>query len=395
MKLPIVLDGATGSNLSLNGMPAGVCPEKWTLENPEIIIKIQSDFISAGSDILYAPTFGANREKLSRFGLGDSVNEYCRRLVSLSREAADGRMVAGDMTSLGLFTVPIGSATFESLYDIYFEQAKSLSDAGVDLFILETMTNLSEARAAFLAVKAVSDKPVFITFSCEESGKTFNGVDIRAALVIFESMGADAFGLNCSSGPEMLLKNMKLLSSFAKVPLIAKPNAGLPEIIDGKTVFKSSPEEFSSYTREFAEAGVGIFGGCCGTEAPHIKALKDSLAGITAKNNSADISDIAADEHSIFGSIDTSLIGSLINAGEDLSEDISDCEDDILSIFIPSAEALSYFEENQYLIRIPLALSAASTELLEKALRIYNGRAFIHSGKDSDRLSRLYGSIPY
>lgn len=395
MKLPIVLDGATGSNLSLNGMPAGVCPEKWTLDNPEVILKIQSGFISAGSDILYAPTFGANREKLSRFGLGDFVNEYCRRLVSLSREAADGRMIAGDITSLGLFTVPIGSATFESLYDIYLEQAKCLSDAGVDLFILETMTNLSEARAAFLAVKAVSDKPVFVTFSSEEGGRTFNGVDIRSALVIFESMGADAFGLNCSSGPKMLLENIKLLTDFANIPLIAKPNAGLPEIIDGKTVFKSSPEEFASYTHELANAGVGIFGGCCGTESLHIKALKDSLAGITVKNNSADISDITADERSIFGSVGTSSIGSGINAGEDLSEDISDCEDDILHVFIPSAEALSYFEENQYLIRIPLALSAASPELLEKALRIYNGRAFIPSGEDSGRLTRLYGSISY
>ena len=248
------------------------------LDNPESIVGIQKGYVAAGSNVLYSPSFGANRRKLEEHGIFNRTADYNRRLAALSQKAADGKaFVAGDISPTGLFLSPLGEASFEELVDIYTEQAAGLEQAGVDLFVIETMMTLSDARAAVLAVRSVSDKLIFVTFTCDENGRSLSGTDITAALTVLQGMGIDAFGLNCSAGPAEMLPQIKRLREFSRVPLIVKPNAGMPEIQGGKTVYNCTPEQFVELIPEFLASGVAIFGGCCGTTAEHIAALSKAL----------------------------------------------------------------------------------------------------------------------
>lgn len=273
--LPMLLDGATGTALIKAGMPTGVCPEKWILENPETILSIQSDYIKAGSDAILAPTFGANRAVLSRYGLADQTAEMNRSLASLSRQAADKKLVGGDLSPTGKMLAPIGDTTLDELIDIYKEQAKALDDT-VDFYMLETNMDLASTRAVVLAVKEVSEKPIFVTMTVTESGKTMYGDDPHCALLILAELGISAFGLNCSTGPEemkTILSPLFLPSYALGIPLIAKPNAGAPKA-DG-THEHLSPEAFAGIGKEMLKNGIAILGGCCGTDASVIKALDE------------------------------------------------------------------------------------------------------------------------
>ena len=182
IRFPLILDGATGTELQKCGYKGDVSAEQWVLENPDSIIGIQKGYVKAGSNVLYSPSFGANRRKLEEHGIFNKTADYNRRLAALSQKAADGRaFVAGDISPTGLFLSPLGEASFEELVDIYTEQAAGLEQAGVDLFVIETMMTLSDARAAVLAVRSVSDKPIFVTFTCDENGRSLSGTDITAA----------------------------------------------------------------------------------------------------------------------------------------------------------------------------------------------------------------------
>ena len=202
IRFPLILDGATGTELQKRGYMGDVSAEQWVLEHPESILDIQKSYVASGSNVLYSPSFGANRRKLEEHGIFNKAGEYNRRLAALSKEAADGKAwVAGDISPTGMFLSPLGEASFEELVDIYTEQAAGLEEAGVDLFVIETMMTLSDARAAVLAVRSVSDKPIFVTFTCDESGRSLSGTDVTAALTVLQGMGISAFGLNCSAGP--------------------------------------------------------------------------------------------------------------------------------------------------------------------------------------------------
>ena len=239
LRFPLILDGATGTELQKRGYTGDVCAEQWTLDHPDAIIDIQRGYVAAGSQVVYTPTFGANRRKLEESGLFNCTADYNRRLAELSAQAVQGKALrAGDMSPTGAFLAPLGDVSFEELVDIYTEQAAGLERAGVDLFVIETMMTLSDARAAVLAVRSVSDKPIFVTFTCDENGRSVSGTDITAALVVLQGMGIDAFGLNCSAGPEQMLLQLKRLREYARVPLIAKPNAGMPIIENGETVYR-------------------------------------------------------------------------------------------------------------------------------------------------------------
>ena len=206
VQFPLILDGATGTELQKRGFTGAVSAEEWVLAHPESILDIQRRYVDAGSRVLYAPSFGANRQKLEEHGIFNQTEAYNRRLAALSKQAAAGRaLVAGDLSPTGLFLSPMGETSFRELVDIYTPQAAGLEEAGVDLFVIETMMTLSDARAAVLAVRSVSDKPIFVTFTCDEKGRTVSGTDITAALVIMQGMGVDAFGLNCSAGPQEML----------------------------------------------------------------------------------------------------------------------------------------------------------------------------------------------
>ena len=274
--LPMILDGATGTSLIRAGMPTGVCPEAWILENPEVIKDIQSRYFGSGSDVVLAPTFGANKTVLSRYGLADKAAEMNTALAALSREIADksaGKYVAGDLSPTGKMLAPVGDVTLDEMAEIFSEQARAM-DALVDFYMIETQMDLASARAAVLGVKAVSDKPVFVTLTVTESGKTMYGDTPECALLALSELGIAAFGLNCSTGPKemkALLEPLFPLSVSLGIPLIAKPNAGAPSASGGHEHL--SPEAFAAVGAEMLAAGICILGGCCGTDDAVIREL--------------------------------------------------------------------------------------------------------------------------
>ena len=275
----MILDGATGSNLQKRGMPTGVCPEEWILEHPDVLIGLQREYIEAGSDVLYAPTFSGNRIKLEEYGLADQIGEMNHRLAELSFEAirqadTDRRvLVAGDLTMTGQQLYPVGSLPFEELVDIYKEQVGFLKEAGVDFVVVETMMSLQECRAAVLAVKESSELPVMVTLTFAEDGRTLFGTNPETAALVMTAMGVDAIGVNCSTGPDKMVSVIEKMCRYTALPIVAKPNAGLPQLVDGETVYDMGPETFAQEMCVLAEAGADILGGCCGTTPEHIRQL--------------------------------------------------------------------------------------------------------------------------
>ena len=262
LHFPLILDGATGTELQKRGYTGDVSAEQWVLAHPDSILSIQRDYVAAGSQVLYTPTFGGNAVKLAEHGVTEDTAAYNRRLADLSRQAADGKaLLAGDLSPTGLFLTPLGSASFDQLVDAYAQQAAGLEAAGVDLYVIETMMTLSDARAAVLAVRSVSAKPIFVTFTCDQNGRSISGTDITAALLVLQGMGIDAFGLNCSAGPDQMLPQLRHLREYARIPLIAKPNAGMPTIVNGKAVYDCTPEQFTALVPDMLASGVMIFGG--------------------------------------------------------------------------------------------------------------------------------------
>ena len=271
---PVILDGATGTNLQKAGMPVGVCPEQWILDHPDVILDLQKRYIEAGTQILYAPTFSGNRIKLEEYGLADKIVEINTKLVQLCREAAGEKgLVCGDMTMTGESLEPMGDLELEELIDIYKEQAKILYEAGVDLFVVETMMSLAETRAAVLAIKETCDLPIMVSMTFDEKGKTLYGNTPEGCMVVLQSLGADVVGINCSTGPERMADMVRQMKPYANVPILAKPNAGLPQMVDGETVYDMGPEEFASFGPMLMEAGAAVLGGCCGTTPEHIASL--------------------------------------------------------------------------------------------------------------------------
>lgn len=377
LSAPILMDGATGTELLKRGMPAGACTEQWVLEHPQVLLEVQRSYVAAGSRILLAPTFGANRAGLERRGITGQVGEYNRRLVELSRQAAgEGVLVAGDLAPAGLALVPFGESSFEEMVAVYTEQAAALETAGVDLFVLETMTNMAEARAAVLACKSVSDKPVWVTFTCDDEGRTPGGTDVLAGLIVMQGMGVAAFGLNCTN-PEDTAEQLERLAPYASVPLIAKPSAGLPGAC-------CAPEELAGFVSRYAAAGARIFGGCCGTTQAHIAALGRAASQVDFTafrpvERDPDVIPCASEKEARFITPDVD-VGETIECTPDLMEDILEAEEEspqgALKIAILEEDDLDIFAENQYVVKDALCLWSDVPELLEKALRLYQGRAF-------------------
>ena len=274
-KGPVLLDGATGSNLMKAGMPRGVCAEQWNLDHPDAIRALQRAYAAAGSQIVYAPTFTGSEPYLAQHGLEDRLEEINASLVSLSREAVgEGVFVAGDMTTVGRPDVP-----YEELLAVYTRQAKALAAAGVDLFVIETMMGLEETMAALEACNMVSALPVMCTMSVTADGMLYFGGSVYDAAPQLEGFGADAVGINCSCGPDQMLTVVRSLAENLTVPVIAKPNAGMPMIDDqGNAIYSMGPEEFGVHMKALYDAGARILGGCCGTDPDYIRAIKAVVA---------------------------------------------------------------------------------------------------------------------
>ena len=275
----LLLDGATGSNLMASGMPRGICTETWVIEHKEIFQELQRSYIAAGSQVIYAPTFGGNRINLAKHGLTDRIKEINRTLVGYSRElAGDGVYVAGDITTSGSFITADGDYTYDDAFKMYQEQVKILADAGIDLIAAETMINIEETLAAVDAANSVCDLPIMCTMTVEADGSIFSGGNAIEAAVSLEAAGADAVGINCSVGPDQLVSVVRNIKENVSIPVIAKPNAGMPMIDDkGNAVYSMNPEDFASYMKILIENGASVVGGCCGTTPAFIRALHDSI----------------------------------------------------------------------------------------------------------------------
>lgn len=271
-----LMDGATGSNLMKAGMPRGVCTEQWVLEHPDAILALQSAYKAAGSDMVYAPTFCANRIALSGYGLQDDVSRMNRELVALSKKAVgSGVLVAGDMTTTGKPADPEDSAGYQQLLDAYREQAEALISGGADLIGVETMMGVNECVAAIEAIRSLGDIAVICTLSVQSDGKCYFDGSVFEAAEILEALGADAIGVNCSTGPDQLESVIRTLKNTCTLPIIAKPNAGMPKISDsGEAVYSMEAGEFAQHMERLVEAGASLIGGCCGTTPEFIEALR-------------------------------------------------------------------------------------------------------------------------
>ena len=414
----VVLDGATGTNLQKAGMPTGVCPEQWILEHPQTLIDLQKAYVEAGTDIVYAPTFTASRIKLEEYGLEDRLEEMNRALVALSREAVagSGALVAGDLTMTGKQLSPIGDLPFETLVEVYKEQARVLADAGVDLFVIETMMSLQETRAALIAIREVCDLPVMASLTYESDGRTLYGTDAKTAMVVLQSLGADAVGLNCSTGPMEMVAAVEQMREVAYIPILAKPNAGLPQLEDGVTVYRMSPEEFATAGAALVKAGASIVGGCCGTTPAHIGALADAIKTLAAPEISTEKKRLLATERS---ALEIDLDGSFLVVGERinptgkkaLQAELREGSLDLVCRMAAEQEEngaaildvnmgmngidekammLAAIEELTTASSLPLCLDSSNVEVLEAALRIYPGRALVNSvSLESEKINRL------
>ena len=277
---PVILDGATGSNLRAAGLPAGVNTEAWVLDHPEVLIGLQRAYAEAGSQIVYAPTFGANRLNLTMYGLEDRVAEMNHALVALSKRAVDGRaMVAGDITTTGK-RVDAGEINYEELIEVYRDQAENQLDAGVDLFVVETMMGVTECSAAIEAIRGLCDLPIMCTMSLDAVGGAYFDGDAEQAAQQLPALGADAVGVNCGQGPELYESVIARMKALTDAALIAKPNAGMPQMqSDGSALYAMTPTRFAREMRKLQKAGATILGGCCGTTPEHIRKLAEMCVG--------------------------------------------------------------------------------------------------------------------
>ena len=414
---PVILDGATGTNLMEKGMPMGVCPEAWILENKEIMIDLQKRYVEAGTQILYAPTFTANRIKLEEYDLSDRLEQMNRDLVKISKEAAGGKAyVAGDMTMTGKQLFPLGDLMFEELVDVYKEQARILDDEGVDLFVVETMMSLQESRAAVIAIREVSDLPIMVSLTYNEDGRTLFGTTPEVAVVVLQSLGADVIGVNCSTGPAEMAPLVAKMAEYATIPILAKPNNGFPELIDGKTIYRTTPEEFAQAGVSLVEAGAAIVGGCCGTTPAHIRALAGLVKGMEVHTPLAHHRSILTSERK---SVEVSLDGNFMVVGErinptgkkklqaelregklDLVREMARQQEENGARILDINMGMNGIDEKEMMQKViyevsstvdcPLCIDSSYVEVIEAALRIYPGRALINSiSMESAKLEAL------
>ncbi len=396
---PVILDGGMGTMLQSKGLKLGEYPELAALEHPDWVKDIHRAYVEAGAQILCANTFGANREKLRR--TGRTVEEVIPPSIALAKEAAAGRaLVALDMGPIGQLLEPTGSLDFETAVDIFAQQVRAAVKAGADLVMIETMTDLQECRAALLAVKENSDLPVVVSLTYEERGRTFLGHSPAAAALTLEGMGADVIGVNCSLGPKEMPPLVEELRRWTALPISIKPNAGLPD--PGGAGYDITPEEFAASMAELTDLGVKLYGGCCGTTPEYIALLSRALEGRTIVDEPRHIPAAVCSPTTLVPIDRVRVIGERINPtgkkrmkealrrgdvdfmlGQALEQTSAGA--DILDVNV----GLPEIDEGEMMVRVvkalqgvtdaPLQLDSTRPEVLEKALRVYCGKAIVNS----------------
>ena len=388
-----------GTVLQQRGLPPGGMPELLNLTDPGLLASVYREYADAGSQVVYANTFGANALKLACSGR--SVSEVVTAAVQTAREAVGGRaLVALDVGPLGELLEPLGSLTFERAYDLFREIMAAGAAAGADLVAIETMTDLYEAKAALLAAKEHTGLPVLVTMSFEESGRTFTGCTAASMARTLEGLGADAIGLNCSLGPDQLAPLLRELCENTRLPVAAKPNAGLPDPVDGH--YDLGPEAFAAALAPCLAAGVTIFGGCCGTSPAYIRCLKAALEGARPAPRRflggsfvcTPVSPVRLDGVRVIGERvnptgkkrfqqalleeDLDYILDVAAAQEEAGADILD-----VNVGCPGVDEVTMLprvvKKLQSAVSLPLQLDSSNPDALEAALRVYNGKAAVNS----------------
>ncbi len=416
----ILLDGGFGTALYKRGYPVNKDTVLAVFSHPEMVEDIHRSYINAGSNIIFADTFGANCFKMK--GYSYSVAETIKAAVAIAKKAADGTdtLVAVDVSTTGRLLYPTGDMTFNEAYDCYKEVALCGEKSGADLFALETFTDLREARIALLAIKENSSLPVMVTVTFDENGKTMSGSTPEAVAVALNAIGADAIGLNCSLGPDKLKNIVEKLLNYSKAPVIVKPNAGLPDPKTGE--YSMKPQEFSEYMAEFYEMGVTILGGCCGTNPEYISAVKKAIKGKTKNTPEKVCENILGGISEVVSVLEPRIVGERINptgkkrfkkALEDndldyiLNEGIAQVEAgaEILDVNVGHSE----IDENEMMGRVistlqgtigfPLQIDTTSPVVLETALKHYCGKPIINSVNGEEKslnailpLAKKYGA---
>lgn len=413
-------DGGAGTLLQARGLKPGEKPETWNITHPEEIVAMHRQYLDAGANIITTNTFGANRLKF------DNLEEIINAAVNNARTAVEGKeaFIALDIGPLGRMLEPLGDLPFEEAVSIFSQSVKIGADAGADLVIIETMNDSYETKAALLAAKESCDLPVFVTNAYDENGKLMTGADPIAMIALLEGLGADAIGMNCSFGPKQMLEILPLFAKYTSVPIIVNPNAGLPVIVDGKSVFDIDSGEFADIMCEIVKGGACIIGGCCGTTPEHIKKTVEKTKSLplswpTKKNHTL----VSSYTHAVEIGQKPVIIGERINptgkkrfkealrnndinyiVNEGLAQNKKGVSILDVNVGLPEIDEIAMITEVirslQSVIDLPLQIDTVDYSAMEKAMRIYNGKALINSvnGKQESMdavfpLIKKYGGV--
>ena len=396
---PLLLDGAMGTMLQNRGMKPGAQPELLNLSDPALIAAVHRDYLEAGSRVLYANTFGANARKLRKSG--KSVREIVSAGIEIAKREASAypAAVALDIGPLGELLEPMGTLSFEDAYELFREMAVAGAESGADLAVIETMTDLYEAKAALLAVKENTGLPVFVTMSFDETGRTFTGCTVASMARTLEGLGADAVGLNCSTGPDRMSPLLRELSENTRLPSIAKPNAGLPDPVTGQ--YDMEPDAFAAALADCLDY-VSIVGGCCGTSPEYIRRLREAVSGRRVRVNAVRLPSFVCTPVAPCKITGVRVIGERINpTGKkrfqqallendldyilDVAVKQEDAGADILDVNVgfPGVDEVSMLprvvKKLQSAVSLPLQLDSSNPDALEAGLRVYNGKAAVNS----------------
>ena len=422
----VYLDGGMGTLLQAKGLKPGDAPERWNISHPDVICGIHRDYFDAGSNIVCTNTFGANTLKYSK----DELEKIIRAAVKNAADAraqsssAGEKFIALDIGPSGKLLKPLGDLDFEDAVGVFAETVRIGTSCGVDLILIETMNDSYETKAALLTAKENSDIPVIVCNAYGEDGKLMTGASPAAMAAMLEGMGAAALGANCSLGPRQLRGVAIELLQNASVPVILKPNAGLPRSVDGKTVFDVTAEDFSDEVCELVKKGVRVVGGCCGTTPAYIKALTDKTRGMTpVPVRDKNLTVVSSYTHAVKLGKAPILIGERINpTGKKrfkqallendmdhiLAEGVKQQEKGVhildVNVGLPGIDEVTVLKnavcELQAVIDLPLQIDTADIRAMEAALRRYNGKAMINSvnGKEESMeavfpLVKKYGGV--
>lgn len=403
----LFFDGGMGTMLQKNGMKGGEIPELLNITNPDLIYNIHEEYLKAGSDIITANTFGANPLKSSE--IGGSLDIIIAAAVGTAKKAANAhgtpekpRFVAFDLGPTGRLLEPLGDLSFDDCYESFKKPAVLAEQCGADLVIIETMSDTLEAKAAVLAVKENTNLPIFLTMTFDESFKTLTGGDVTVMSAMFEALGVDCLGINCGLGPKQIAEMMADLAKISSIPIMAQPNAGLPQIVNGKTVYDVNPEEFGIECEKIAALGASVIGGCCGTTPDHIRELVSVCSKYTPIVEEKNFTVVTSYSKAVFLDNRPVIIGERINPTGKKKFQQALREQDIdyilneafsqrdagahildVNVGLPEIDECKTMEKAvkaiSAAVNLPLQIDSSDPETIERALRIYNGKPMINS----------------